>query len=218
MPDIHLRDAVRELRNKLVAQSDNPKLIAKYVHDIWQRACNKPASVAATVGMSAMYLFFISIGIGAPFVFETAKAISDIETKIVKTLNKDGSYTSIEVRYYHNQKICEIPVNDAGLYHGVETAWWAVYGHKEREGTWKDGYWHGEWRSWDKQGHLESVTEYEMGKPIRFAVMKDGSLTDLPEDRWPSQIRKTIQTRPEGPKELANKPASSLTDHVKEAG
>ena len=56
------------------------------------------------------------------------------------------------------------------------------------------------WKNWDEQGQLQTVTEYQMGKPIRFAAMKNGTLIDLPEEEWPSYFKKGVQTRPEGPR------------------
>lgn len=200
MPEPHLINTVRQLRIKLVQERDNPKAIARYVHAIWQRACNRPASITAITWMMAIYLLFVAIGIGAPFAFEAGKAVSEIKTEIVKRPSSDGSYSSVHIRYYRGRKVSETPINETGLYHGLATEWHAD-GYKQTEGTWKNGYWHGEWKNWDNQGRLESVREYEMGKPIRFAVMKAGFLITVPQNGWPLYVRKAQQTHPEGPDE-----------------
>jgi hypothetical protein len=70
-----------------------------------------------------------------------------------------------------------------------------------KQGMWKDGFLHGEWKSWDREGQLESLTEYKMGRPIRYATMRTGTLTEVPESEWPLHVRKTVQTQPLGPKE-----------------
>jgi Zn-dependent protease len=212
-PEIHLNYLINEVRTKLGVQSNNPKLIAKYVHEVWQRARTKPASISATLGMVAVYVPFVVIGILAPFVFEEGRILSETRAEITQTQKDDGTYASIEVRYFQNQKLFEAPINAAGLYHGVQTEWHRFSTQKSKQGMWKDGFWHGEWKSWDREGQLESLTEYKMGKPTRYAIMKTGGLSEVPEREWPFHIRKNAQTEPQGPAEKQiNKPGVVKTE------
>lgn len=200
IPEAQLNNVINELKQKLIAHSDNAKVIARHTHAIWQRVCNKSASIAATTGMILLYFPFMTIGLAAPFVFEAGKAIAETKTEIVQSMKDDGSYASLEVRHLRGIKISEIPINDTGLYHGVATNWSFATGEKTKIGSWKEGYWHGKWDFFET-GKLVSFTEYDMGKPINYAVMKNGTIHSLPESEWPSHIRNTIQSEPEGTKE-----------------
>lgn len=60
---------------------------------------------------------------------------------------------------------------------------------------------HGEWKFFDKNEKLESLTEYEKGKPVKYSVIKNGSLSSIPEKEWPFYIKNSIQSEPEGSKE-----------------
>lgn len=199
MREANLIGTLGRLRDKLAAQKDNPKVTARYVHAVWQRVRNEQASTSAITCLVAVYLFFMGVGIGAPLAFEVGKAVTEVKTELIKRSNEDGSYTSVQVWRFRGQKLTEIVVNGEGLYDGAQTQWWAN-GNKRAEGTWKAGYWNGIWKNWNEQGQLVSVTEYQMGKPIRFAIMKRGSLVDLTEDEWPPYFKKGAQTRPKGPK------------------
>jgi Zn-dependent protease len=201
VPESQLRYIINELRTKLGAQKNDAKVIARHVRDIWQRARTSPPSFSATLGILAVYIPFALIGILAPLVFEAGKILSETRTEIIQTHQDDGSYASVEVGYLQDQKIFEVPVNKAGLYHGIQTEWHRFSVQKSKQGMWKDGFLHGEWKSWDREGQLESLTEYKMGTPIRYATMRAGTLTDVPESEWPLHVRKIVQTQPLGPKE-----------------
>jgi hypothetical protein len=153
------------------------------------------------LGILAVYIPFALIGILAPLVFEAGKILSETRTEIIQTRQDDGTYGSVEVSYLQDRKIFAAPVNKAGLYHGTQTEWHRFSAQKSKQGMWKDGFLHGEWKSWDREGQLESLTEYKMGRPIRYATMRAGTLTDVPKSEWPLHVRKTIQTQPLGPKE-----------------
>jgi Zn-dependent protease len=201
VPESQLRYIINELRTKPGAQKNDAKVIARHVRDIWQRARTSSPSFSATLGILAVYIPFALIGILAPLVFEAGKILSETRTEIIQTHQDDGSYASVEVGYLQDQKIFEVPVNKAGLYHGIQTEWHRFSVQKSKQGMWKDGFLHGEWKSWDREGQLESLTEYKMGTPIRYATMRAGTLTDVPESEWPLHVRKIVQTQPLGPKE-----------------
>jgi hypothetical protein len=191
---------ISQLRKKLTIHSDNEKLVAKYIINIWQRVTNKPATIGATFGLISIYVPFLIIGVVSPFAFEAVKIYGETNTEIVQNLNTDGEYVQTEIRTYHGKKIFEAPINKDGLYHGISTSWHLQSIHKSKEGEWKDGYWHGEWKFYDKEGKVESIVEYEMGQAVNYKVMESGILKKLPKDKWPFAMEKITQSTPEGPK------------------
>ena len=201
VPETQMSYLVDEVRAKLGRNGNNAKLIAKCVQDVWQRARTQPPSLSASLGVVAVYLPFVLIGVSAPFIFEAGKILSETRTEIIQTKQPDGSDKLIEVKYLKDRKIFEVPINGAGFYHGMQTEWDVFSPQKRKQGMWKNGFWHGEWRSWDREGQLESLTEFQMGRPIRYVILQTGELTEVPESEWPSHVKKTIQTQPLGPTE-----------------
>ena len=119
-------------------------------------------------------------------------------TEIRKVAQNDGTSQRVQLRYVQSQKVLEVPINDMGFYHGLQTEWHPFW-MKSSEGAWKDGFLNGQWKSWNREGRIQSVIEYRMGRPIRYATIKNRTLVDLPENEWPSDLRGAVQTRPSGP-------------------
>ncbi|HEY7163606.1 MAG TPA: hypothetical protein VIB79_03505 [Candidatus Binatia bacterium] len=199
IPERQIDYAVDELKNKFRGKAKDPKMIAELVREIWQRARIVPPSIKGTAGILAVYLPFVVIGLLAPFVFEAGKRILQGRTELTEVRQEDGSYRRVQLKYVDDQKVMEVPVNEAGLYHGLQTEWHPFSGEKRREGAWKSGFRDGEWKSWDREGHLQSVTEYRMGRLVRYATMKTGTLVDASENEWPSELRSNVQSLAAGP-------------------
>ncbi len=177
----------------------DPNAIAKTAQEIWRRVCNRPATIGATIGLVAVYIVFMAVGILAPLVVESSKAVMQTKTEIENRADSDGSTVKYEVRSYKGRKVSEIPVDKDGLYNGEAINWNFSTGNKSKQGFWKNGYWHGEWKFWDKDGQLQNVTVYEKGQPISYSVMKAGSLTSVSKDKWPLSLKNLTQDKPEGP-------------------
>ncbi|MCP4050612.1 MAG: hypothetical protein GY730_07910, partial [bacterium] len=83
--DEQIARMLNELKNKFKMNSDNAKVLANYIHNIWLRVCNKPASIMATIILIVMiYIPMMSIGIAAPFIIEVEKLISKEKTEGVE--------------------------------------------------------------------------------------------------------------------------------------
>lgn len=197
IPTGYLVKIVDQLQNR--SGLSDPTAIAKAAQAIWQRVCNRPATVGATIGLIAVYVVFMAVGIVAPLVVESGKAVMLTKTEIENRADTDGNAVRYEVKSYKGRKVSEIPVDKNGLYNGEAITCSFSTGNKSKQGFWKDGYWHGEWKFWDKGGQLQSVTVYEKGHPISYAVMKAGSLTSVAKDKWPLSVEKLTQKGPEGP-------------------
>jgi hypothetical protein len=160
----------------------------------------KPATIGSTVGLIAIYLPFLIIGILSPFILATAQMVKETKTEIVNKLGENGENIQTEIRYFRGKKIAEISINNDGLYHGLQTEWHLQTEHKSKEGTWKDGFWHGEWKSWGQEGKLESIVEYQNGIAVRYTVMKSGQPVEIPKEQWPNAMRTVSNSGPEGPR------------------
>ena len=200
MPDPHFENVISYLRKKLTFRNDNAKYIAKYILEIWNRVRTKPATTGAALGLIAIYLPFLIIGLLSPLIFATAQIFIETRTEIVNNLGENGEYIQTEIRYYRDKKVSEIPINKEDLYHGLQTEWHLQSGHKSKEGTWKDGFWHGEWQSWDQDGKLKTIVEYENGKAVRYINMESGQPVEIPKEQWPYGISNISNSVPEGPR------------------
>ena len=167
--------------------------------DIWQRARTVPPSVKGTAGILAVYVPFAVIGLSAPFLFDAGRSILQARTEIRKVAQNDGSFRRVQLRYVQSQKVMEVPINDMGFYDGLQTEWHPFSTEKSSEGAWKDGFLNGQWKSWNREGRVQSIIEYRMGRPVRYATIKDRTLVDVPENQWPHELKSAVQTRPSGP-------------------
>jgi Zn-dependent protease len=185
------------LRDKLPSEQVKPKLIARYVTEIWQRVRNKRCSTGSAIGLLLCYGFFILLGISSAFIFEAAAVIKGSSTEVVLRTLPTGDTTRIQMTSIRGQKVSETQINDDGLFHGTQTAWSLGTTNKSKEGHWKDGYWHGQWKFWDAKGELIEMMEYDMGNPVRYQKLINGEMQDIPRNEWP-RLRQVKQNKPRG--------------------
>ena len=216
IPDAQLVYVLEELKEKLRARMKDSKMVAGMVHDIWQRARTVPPGILSTAGILAVYLPFVMVGLLAPFVFDAGRNILQARTELKEVIQRDGTSRRVERKYVQSQKVLEVPVNEAGLYNGLQTEWHPFSAEKSREGAWKNGFRHGQWKSWDRQGRIESVVEYDMGRAVRYATPVSGSLSELPENQWPVEILNDAPTAPSGPRMKQTQPNGVMKTAVEQ--
>ena len=198
IPEEQMEIVLEKLKDKINLKNDNAKALANYVHNIWQRVCNKPASIFATIVMILIvYLPMMTVGISAPFLFEAGKAIRNTKTEIIERWESDGSFQTVEIKSLNGKVLSEIPLDGNGYYHGLQKTWHYSSGSERAVGYWKTGFWDGEWKFYDKGGNLQSVREYKMGVPKKYSKMKNGQLEIIPEKDWPFIVK-----HPDSPKAL----------------
>ena len=211
VPAEHLRQIVDMLRAKLPAEQQKPKLMATYAAGIWQRIRSRPCKIAPTIGLVFCYAFFMLLGIGSALMFQmTEFALTETHTEIVSRALPNGGTVRLHVMSIRGQKVAETQVNDQGLFDGTQVAWHMSTGNKSKEGHWKEGYWHGEWRFWEPQGRLTEIVAYDMGKPIRCANVIEGVVKEVPPEEW-SRVRRMVKQR--APQGIKNYEAESNTSN-----
>lgn len=204
IPREWLGHIVDMLRAKLPVEQQKPKLLATYTAGIWQRIRSRPCKAFPATGLLLCYMFFIMLGIGAGFIFEmTVFALTETQTDLVYRTLPNGESVRLQVTSIRGQKFSEVQVNDKGLFDGLQVVWNIPNGDKSKEGHWKDGYWHGEWKFWDPQGKLSEIIEYDMGKPIRCVRLIDGLMKEVPPEDWPRLMKIVKQRSPEGIKQIS---------------
>ena len=198
VPSQRLPMLVALLQAKLPAGRADPKLIARYVTEIWQRVRNKRCSTGSSIGLLLCYGFFILLGISSGPIFQAASIMKERKTEVISRTLPTGDTTRIQIVSIRGQKFSETQINDEGLFHGSQTAWHMFTTNRSKEGQWKDGYWHGEWKSWDAEGRLTGITEYDMGNPVRYQKLINGEMRDIPRDEWPRFMKMIKQDKPRG--------------------
>jgi hypothetical protein len=128
-------------------------------------------SLSAVVLLFILTLMFIKI-IGVSY-----------ETRIQKI---NGADTKIEVKKVFGKKISEATINSEGFYQGPAASW-SLFGKGRiiAEGQYKNGFWQGEWKDYDKEGNLIMVREFEEGKLIKLFMPKGDTLQEISKDKWP---------------------------------
>jgi len=199
VPNDRLGQIVEMLQAKLPSEHQKPKLLATYAAGIWQRIRSRPCRVLHATGLLLCYAFFILLGIGSVFLFEmTVFAITEMQTEIVSRTSPNGDTARLQVTSVRGQKISEVQVNDQGFFDGTQISWHMSNGNTNKQGQWKDGYWHGKWKFWNPQGELVEIVEFDMGKPIRCVELIDGHEQEVPPVEW-SRLRRMVRQRsPQG--------------------
>lgn len=64
-----LERIVTMLKGKIPSQQWKPQLFATYASGIWQKVCNRPSSIAASIGILLCYVFFLLLGLFAGALF-----------------------------------------------------------------------------------------------------------------------------------------------------
>lgn len=202
VPSRYVQKIVGILKERLPVERWKPKLFAWYVTEIWQRVCNKPCSIGPAVGLFLCYVFFILLGVGSGVMFET---MADRRSKIVTRTLPNGDSVRVHIVSYRGHKLSETQVNDEGFFDGNAIAWQMFTTNRIKEGHWRDGFWHGEWKFWNKKGELTEIVEYDMGTPIRYRQLINGEMRDVPREDWPRYITLIRQTNHRGRKAMPDK-------------
>ncbi len=95
----------------------------------------------------------------------------------------------IEIKKVFGIKVSEAEINSDGFYHGKCTTWSLFnQGNIKSEGQYKNGFWHGKWKFYDKKGNLQMVREYERGRLMKLFVPENGILQEVPKKKWPEHV------------------------------
>ena len=105
--------------------------------------------------------------------------------KIINRTNQ-GTDTKVEVKRLFGKKLCEATINYRGFYNGEFKSWHLFKKDlKKSEGQFKDGYWHGKWKEYNREGSLSMIREWKKGKLIKLFIPENGDIKEIPKDKWP---------------------------------
>jgi antitoxin component YwqK of YwqJK toxin-antitoxin module len=129
-------------------------------------------------------LFKISIGIVGIFIILIFVLLN---AESYETITKKNG-NEIEIKKIFGKKISESAVNADGFYHGPSKSWYIFKSALKSEGNYKNGYWDGLWRDYDRNGKLMMRREFDMGVPIKIFIPAEKKFKELSKDEWPNHL------------------------------
>jgi len=185
MPTVIFEKISALLRKKMpVKQHDSP-VFEQYVFDTWKKAHSKPPSVKATLGFMVLYLIIIGVSVLSFTYFDVLHAYIDPEVEVSKQVLADGSEKLIETQYVFGSKYATIELDNRGYYDGREICIDDKTQKSIFEGTWKNGFAHGEWRFYNYlTGEIEEIRQYNNGTTIKVHEIVAGVEKEIPRNKW----------------------------------
>jgi Zn-dependent protease len=195
MPREELERALPVLPMGVPANRVTVKILAGRAVSVWRRIRQKSPSAGATAALMAAYFGIVAVmAVGAvTYGFMLRAAYS--RSMLVYRAGADGKQMPMIQTFYRNTVTAEIQLDSEGFYDGPATMW-TISGVKKEDGTWRKGYWQGDWRSYDRAGNIIAIKTYDNGRPVRLRSLKDGVLADMVPDQWPYLFKETVQTSP----------------------
>ena len=134
-------------------------------------------------------LFKILIGLVGLFVILLIVLLNAESYKtITKRTGTGTEIVKIEIKKVFGKKISESTINADGFYHGPSKSWYFFKGKLHSEGNYKNGYWNGLWKSYDRNGQLMMHREFSMGVPTKVFMPAGNSFKELSKNEWPEYL------------------------------
>ena len=92
----------------------------------------------------------------------------------------------VEIKKFFGTKLSECSINSSGFYDGSATSWHLFSKTIRNEGEYKQGYWHGQWSDFDRNGNLTMVREWDMGKLNKLFIPEGSELKEIQQEQWPN--------------------------------
>jgi hypothetical protein len=133
-------------------------------------------------------LLKILIGLFGLFVIMIIVLLS-AESYQTVTKKNGTEIVKVEIKKAFGRKISECFINAEGFYHGPSKHWHLFKGKLASEGYYKNGYWDGLWKDYDRNGQLIMRREFNMGEPIKIFLPSGKDFKELPKDEWPKHLQ-----------------------------
>jgi antitoxin component YwqK of YwqJK toxin-antitoxin module len=132
-------------------------------------------------------LFKIAIGLFVLFIILIIVLLSGESYETIT--KKDGNeIVIVEIKNLFGRKISECPINSNGFYHGSSKSW-DIFTHTLRsEGDFNNGYWHGRWKDYDRDGQLIMIREWNMGELNKVFIPVGANFKELSKNEWPKYV------------------------------
>ena len=146
--------------------------------------------------MKPLKIIFKSISlIGALAIMVLVVALLGESYKTIDKTNQ-GSVTKVEVKRFFGKKLSEATLNTQGFYDGEFQNWHLFKKNTIRsEGQFKNGFWHGKWKDYNRDGSLTMIREWEKGKLIKLFKPGNSGMIEVPRDKWPEYVN-VLQVKP----------------------
>jgi antitoxin component YwqK of YwqJK toxin-antitoxin module len=107
-----------------------------------------------------------------------------------QTITKENGNKTVmvEIKKVFGRKISECSINSSGFYNGLSKTWDLFNNTLRSEGSFRDGFWDGAWRDYNRDGQLTMVREWNMGKLSKVFIPAGGTLKELPKEEWPKYV------------------------------
>lgn len=203
-------DIVEKIQQKFRARL-TVKVVASYTKQVWERMHTHPPRILPTISLLGLYLlcfFFSFVAVVAAAGISLYDTDASLQTKVVEYEKPDGRTARKEQTYLFSKLSSETELaQDRPLYHG-RAVWYSWDGAISQEGTWHEGKRDGEWKVYDPNGHLLSITAWNKGTFVVRREQQDGrwvkqALEDLPAG-FQDLIRQHTEGPPCGPQTLQN--------------
>ena len=172
------------------------KHFADYAKMICDQIYTCPPKIGATVLLLCVYGFSLLFSVGTlvgATIITVAKTKNYSESRIVKYTKPDGTAGCKEDCYVLGNLMFEREVDtDNWLYHGSSRTYYQN-GNIAMEGNWRNGKWHGEWKEFDLEGSLKSITVFDNGSFVSRKERKGGTWKEVGLADLPFVLRETYQ-------------------------
>jgi hypothetical protein len=108
----------------------------------------------------------------------------------------DNSIIKVETTRIFGEKLAEARTNKSGFYHGAFVSWHLLSNKIRQNGQFENGFWHGKWFEYYKDGRLQCTREWDKGKLINYYIPDKDKLIQISKQNWPKYAN-VKQTNPE---------------------
>ena len=158
----HVRPMIPEVRQAF-PMFRRAKEFGTQLVNLWERAGTRPPGPGATIGLLAVYVGSL-LSIPVLVLLTVWGADNDPQRfEYTDVEMADGTVVLREQKYGFGFLVAETDVSPDGLYHGRHVQY-SFEGHVQTEGSYLNGYWHGQWKSYDADGRFVRVITYEDGQ------------------------------------------------------
>jgi antitoxin component YwqK of YwqJK toxin-antitoxin module len=104
------------------------------------------------------------------------------------TMNTGDETVVVEIKKLFGRKLTECSINSDGFYDGPSKSWDLLSNQIRSEGLFKNGYWHGKWKEYDRYGQLIMIREWNKGVLVKVFVPIGDSFKEVPKKEWPKHV------------------------------
>jgi len=173
------------------------KPLATRAESVWRRFSNQTPKFWPSMALLGAYGAFFLLAIVGAIGLTAANNPTNEKSVIVHRTIENGKTVAFEERYWNNHKVFEAQLNDQHLYDGPSTSW-AKNGVRRQTGFWANGFWQGEWTSYEPNGTAKSTVTYDRGRPSKYQIFKRNEWIEVKPEAWPTPIKLGIQSVPRG--------------------